>query len=86
MKPAEFQYSNKLLLPSGAEYSGNVTGVEALHVWTDGEQCVSLWRPSLFERLNILIFGRVWLATLSGNTQPPARIDGCREYIGKDSK
>ena len=41
MKPVNFKHSNKTLQPSGATYSENVTGVEPLHIFTDGEQCVS---------------------------------------------
>lgn len=83
MKPSEFKHANRHLMPSGAEYGENVTGVEPLHVWTDGEQCLSLWRPSWRERLSILFFGKVWLALLSGQTQPPACVVACREYLGE---
>jgi hypothetical protein len=84
MKPSDFKYSNRCLSPSGTTYSDNVTDVESLHVWTDGEQCLSMWRPSWRERLSILIFGRVWLALLSGQTQPPALVVGCKEYLTDD--
>lgn len=81
MKPQNFKYSNKQLNPSGAEYSDNVTGVDPLPVWTDGEQCLSLWRPSWRERLSVLLFGKVWLSLLSGQTQPPACVVACRQYL-----
>lgn len=81
MRPVPFKYSNKTLNPSGKTYSNNVTGVEPLPIWSDGEQCVSCWRPTWKERLSILLFGRVWLAILSGSTHPPAFVDGRKEYL-----
>jgi len=81
MKPIHFNYSNKTLTPSGQEYSDSVTDVASLPVWTDGEQCVSCWKMTLKERLSALIFGRVWLALLCGETQPPACIIVSKEYL-----
>jgi len=81
MKPVGFKYQNRVLQPSGKEYSENVTGVVPLPVWTDGEQCVSCWRMSWRERLSALLFGRVWLALLSGETQPPALVQASRDYL-----
>jgi len=84
MKPVPFGYSNRTLQPGSQQYSGNVTGVDQLPVWTDGEQCVSCWTMSLRERLCALVFGRVWLALLSGRSQPPACIVVGREYLMVD--
>jgi hypothetical protein len=81
MKPINFKYSNKTLQPSGAVYSENVTGVEPLHIFTDGEQCVSCWRMTWRERLNAILFGRVWVATLTGNTQPPLYAEVSKSYL-----
>jgi len=81
MKPSIFVHSNKTLQPSGATYSENVTGVEPLQIWTDGEQCVSCWRMSWRERLSAVIFGRVWIASLSGQTQPPIYAEATKEYF-----
>ena len=81
MKPIQFKYSNRILQPSGKEYSPNVRGVAPLAVWTDGEQCVSCWKMSLGERLSALLFGRVWLALLSGETQPPVYVVASKEYL-----
>jgi hypothetical protein len=87
MKPSIFDESNKSLLPpNSVNYSDNVSGIEPLSVWTDGEQCVSLWRPSWRERLSILIFGKVWLALLSGTTQPPALVVGEKRYFRDDKE
>ena len=81
MKPSKFDYSNKTLQPSGKTYSENVTGVEPLHIWTDGEQCVSCWRLSWRERLSAVIFGRVWIAALTGQTQPPIYAEAAKNYF-----
>jgi hypothetical protein len=81
MEPVEFEYANWTLRPSGQRYSDNVTGVDPLRVWTDGEQCVSCWRMSLKERLAALLFGRVWLALLSGRSQPPVSLVVARDYL-----
>lgn len=79
--PIEFEHQKTVLQPSGKEYSENVTGVDPLPVWTDGEQCVSCWKMSWRERLSALIFGRVWMAVLSGYTQPPVWIGVQRDYL-----
>ena len=81
MKPISFDCSSKVLQPSGRKYSENITEVSALPVWTDGEQCVSCWAMSLRERLSALFFGRVWLALLSGETQPPACVLVSKNYL-----
>ena len=83
MKPIDFKYSNCVLKPGDTEYSENVESVVDLPVWSDDEQCVSCWKPTLRERLSILLFGRVWLALLSGHTQPPACIVGTRRFLGE---
>lgn len=86
MRHSDFELSNKELKPSGAIYSENVESVKPLFIWTDEEQCVSLWRPSLLERLSILFYGNVWLAVLSGATQPPVAVAGQREYLKQDDR
>ncbi|WP_231381868.1 hypothetical protein [Bacteroides pyogenes] len=52
----------------------------SLHVWSDGNQCVSCWEPTFKERLNILFGGKVWLGVLSGKTQPPVFVSGTRVF------
>ena len=81
MTPIPFAESNKTLVPSGATYSENVTGVGSLPVWTDGEQCISCWRLSWRERFSAAIFGRVWIATLSGQTQAPIYAEAAKTYF-----
>lgn len=49
---------------------------QSLHVWSDGKQCVSCWKLSFKERLNVLFNGKVWLGVLSGKSQPPVFLSG----------
>lgn len=82
MKPVRFEYSNKVLQPPIDEkYSKDVTSMEPLPIWTDNEQCISCWKMSLKERLSALLFGCVWLAVLSGGTQPPIYAQVSRGYL-----
>lgn len=82
MKPKNFTEANKTLAPpKDCDYSENVTGVEPLHTWTDGEQSVSCWHMSWRERVAALIFGRVWVAVLGGGTQPPIYAEAARTYF-----
>ena len=75
MKPQSFpQQSYVLGRPEGMTDDE----CEVLPVWTDGHECASLWRPTLRERLSILLFGRVWLRVVSGRTQPPVLVEGRR--------
>ena len=81
MKPVTFKHVNRVLQPSGKEYSQNVTSVDPLPVWTDGEQCISRWRLSWLDRLRVMLYGHVWLATLTGANQPPVCLSAEREYL-----
>ena len=72
MEPLYFSQATKVLeAPEGM--TDKECGI--LPVFTDGEQCVSLWGMSLRERLSALFFGRVWVLILSGSTQPPIAIN-----------
>lgn len=73
MKPINFSQSNKTLLKPES-MTDEECGV--LYVHNDGQCNISCWRPSLRERLSILLFGKVWLRVLSGATQPPVVIEG----------
>lgn len=81
MTPNNFRYATLTLQPGDKAYSSNVLAVEPLPVWTDDEQCVSCWRMTWRERLSALAFGRVWIAVLSGSTQPPISASVAREYF-----
>lgn len=68
MKPVRFREANKLLSkPEG------MTGMQcdSLHVFSDGQVCVSKWVVSWRERLHCLLRGFVWVRIRSGKTQPP---------------
>ncbi len=71
MSPTPFPESTHKLLPSGREYSEAVSTVEPLHVFSDGEQCVSCWTPTPKEREAIAQGAHIWIHVLSGSTQPP---------------
>ena len=73
MKPIDFPQSTKVLQrPSTMAESE----CQSLHVWNDGVQCVSCWKPSFLERIKILFGGKVWLGVMSGKTQPPVFVSG----------
>lgn len=80
MKPTDFKESTKTL-----ERPDALTDLEcsSLHVFTNGRECISLWKPSLRERLSILIHGNVWLSIHSGQTQPPVWLDGSKTVFTK---
>lgn len=75
-QPIQFKHQTGLLqAPEGS------TGVAPLPAWTDGRQVVSCWRLSWRERFSALFSGRVWVAVLSGHTQPPVYIRATRTYF-----
>lgn len=83
MKPISFPMANRnLLKPDGMtdEQCGS------LPVWTNEQVCVSLWKPTLRERLSILLFGRVWLTVHSGRTQPPVAMNGIKTMFKIETK
>lgn len=73
MKPIDFPQSTKVL-----QRPSIMTDEEcqSLHVWNDGKQCVSCWKPTIAERIKILFGGNVWLGVLSGKSQPPVFVSG----------
>jgi hypothetical protein len=72
MIPKHFKESNSVLAKPDALTDSEC---ESLSVFTNGRECISLWKPSLKERISILFFGNVWLSIHSGTTQPPVWID-----------
>lgn len=78
MRPIDFPESTKTL-----SKPAEMTDAEcrSLPVWNDGKECISVWKAGWKERFNILLTGRVWLGVLSGNTQPPVWVDGCRPFV-----
>lgn len=73
MKPIQFKQSTKVLQKPSVMSDDECA---SLPVWCDGAQCVSCWKPTFKERLNILFGGKVWLGVLSGKSQPPVFVSG----------
>ena len=73
MKPIDFPQSTKVLQKPSTMSDNECS---SLHVWNDGKQCVSCWKPTFKERMNILFGGKVWLGVFSGKTQPPVFVSG----------
>lgn len=73
MKPIDFPQSTKVLQKPSTMSDNECS---SLHVWSDGKQCISCWKPTFKERMNILFGGKVWLGVLSGKTQPPVFVSG----------
>ena len=72
MKPIKFKQANTNLLKPDS-----MTDEECTNLWVycDGEQCISCWKLSFLQRIKALLFGKVWLSVLSGQTQPPVWLD-----------
>lgn len=73
MQPIKFKEANKQL-----QKPSSMTDKECQPLWvyTDGNECLSCWKMSFKDRIRALIFGKVWLFVLSGQTQPPVWV-GC---------
>lgn len=70
MIPIPFPEANKELLPP----SGQEDRCGSLVVYTDGDVCLSCWKPSWKEWLKLVFCGNVWVYVRSGRTQPPISI------------
>jgi hypothetical protein len=66
MKPKHFEQATKIL---------SATGCDDLHVWSDGKDVLSCWKPSPREILRLVFGGRVWLWVAAGGTQPPVAVE-----------
>lgn len=78
MEPVNFKQATKTLGPPKgmtSEECGN------LPVFTDGTQCISLWKMTWRERLSALLFGKVWLFVVNGQTQPPVFLMAAKEIF-----
>lgn len=78
MEPMKFEQANKeLSKPQG------MTDDEcsSLPVFSDGKQCISLWKMSWRERLSAFFFGKVWLSVYSGQTQPPVWLMAAKQIF-----
>ena len=70
MKPANFPEANKVLTAPPSHEDD----VQDLHVWSDGEHCVSCWKMSWRDRIRILFTGTVWFWAM-GHTPPPVVLE-----------
>jgi len=86
LTPADFPEVTKIL---GKPESMTDEECSPLPVWSDGETCVSCWKLSFAQRINVLIHGKVWLGVLFGATQPPVWLDCGKsvfEYPAKEEQ
>jgi len=63
MKPVEFKHQNIVFAKDQPEYQP----LPALRIDSPTGEVVSCWRLSIKERLQVLVFGRVWLSLMSFN-------------------
>ena len=77
MTPSDFEEKTlDLQAPEGMD------NCDPLPVFWDApkQTLISLWRPSLLERISIALFGRVWLGVI-GSSHPPVWIAGKRRML-----
>lgn len=72
MKCVDFPQSNKDLAPPSDLPEGVECGT--LPVFTDGEECISVWELEGDDLIKVLESGRVFVRVLSGKTQPPIEL------------
>ena len=63
MKPVEFKHQNIVFAKDQPEYQP----LPSLRLDTPEGEVISCWRLSFKERLQVLVFGRVWLSLMSFN-------------------
>jgi len=80
MKPQNFEESNKVLLKP-RDMTDEQCGFLPIYIDDDKTYCLSCWKPTLKERLSILLFGRIWLWVMSGETQPPVSLEAVRNVF-----
>jgi len=71
MKPINFKESNLVLT-----YPADMISEEckSLHVWSNGQTCVSVWNTSLLNRIKFIFTNHLYLIIRSGPSQPPVRL------------
>lgn len=75
MKPKQFREANGTLLGGPAAQYGTDKDVEDLPVYRGAGETISCWSASLWERLRILITGKVYLR-IAAQTHPPVSVEG----------
>ena len=84
MKPIEFKEQNRLL-----KKPENMTDEQcsSLPVYAENGVCTSCWKLSFKERLNALLFGKIWVGVLTGtSTQPPISVQCKKTIFKKEAK
>lgn len=73
LTPTTFPEANKNI---GKPVSMSDLECKRLDIYTDGKQCISCWKMSWMQRVQALLFGKIWLSVLTGDTtQPPVWLD-----------
>lgn len=83
LNPVKFPEANKNLLKPDDMTDEECT---SLWVYSNGKQCISCWKLTWKQRLLVLLYGRIWLSVLSGQTQPPVWLDCDKTVFLKDKK
>lgn len=73
MKPIEFPEQTTVL--AGRH------DIAGLPIWGNGSICVSCWKPTLRDRLAILLGAKIWVSVLSGKTQPPIGLQAVKSFF-----
>lgn len=73
MKSSKFKEVNRIFPKSDQSCT--------LFIYTDKQQCISKWKLSILERLQVLIFGYIWLGIGSGSKQPPVWLSSKRKVV-----
>ena len=85
MQPYNFEEANRTLLKPRS-MTDEQCGFLPVYVDDNETYCLFCWKPTLKERLSILLFGRIWLWVMSGETQPPAALEAVRnDFVSEDS-
>ena len=63
MKPVKFKHQNTVFAEGQSEYQP----LPSLKIERDEGDVITCWKLSLYERLQVLLFGKVWLSLLSFN-------------------
>jgi hypothetical protein len=82
--PVRFSEANGTLTGGPGHVFGLSQEVGDLPVYRDGVQVVSCWRPSLGERLRLLLGGRVWLLVATPVTHAPVCITAERPFVQEE--
>lgn len=83
MKPIAFTEQTVVLQPNPNQMEIDDLPVGTLPIFTDGNQVISCWGLTFWERLRVLWFGKIWLGVHSGHTQPPVWLAAERTMFGK---